>query len=131
MKPDTAPAPAIHDNARGLWFALLAPPSAWAIQEMLGWFFGERTCGQMTPPSVRWVLLGISVLAFLVALAGVGRGWSRWRGRTEARDILDTDARDRIEFMALGGFLISSVFAIAIFWAGLSTAFLVDCGRMR
>jgi hypothetical protein len=131
MKPETAPPPATYDNARGLWFALLAPPSAWALQELLGWFFGERTCGALTPPSVRWIVLAISVVAFLVAVWGMSRGWSRWRGRTSAPDVMDTEARDRIEFMALGGFLVSSVFAIAIFWGGLSSAFLFDCGRMR
>jgi hypothetical protein len=131
MKPATAPASAAHDNARGLWFALLAPPAAWAVQGLLGWFFGERTCGGMTPASVRWTLFAISLLAFLVALAGITRGWSRWRARTTARDVMVTEAADRVEFMALGGFLVSSVFAVAIFWGGLSSAFLFDCGHIR
>lgn len=131
MKHHAAPSPATYDNARGLWYALLAPPAAWAVQGLLGWFFGERTCGAMTPASVRWTVLGISVLAFLVALAGISRGWSRWRARTAAPDVMGSEARDRIEFMALGGFLVSTVFAIAIFWGGLSSAFLFDCGHMR
>jgi hypothetical protein len=131
MTSEAARSSAAYDDANGLWYALLAPPCAWAIQELLGWFFGERTCGSMAPLSVRWVLLAISALALLVALAGMSRGWARWRGRANAADVMDTEARDRIEFMALGGFLVSSIFAIAIVWAGLSTAFLSDCGRMR
>lgn len=131
MKPETVPSTAAYDNAKGLWYALLAPPAAWAGQELLGWFFGERTCGALTPPAVRWIVLAISIAAFGIALAGISRGWSRWRERTAAGDVMDTEARDRIEFMALGGFLVSSIFAIAIVWAGLSTAFLSDCGRMR
>ena len=118
-------------DGKSLWYGIVAPPSAWAIQEWLGWFFGERTCTSMTPPSVRWVLLGITVLAFLVAAVGIMRGWHTWRAQSDVESPMRTAARDRMEFMALGGFLVSTVFALAIGWAGLSTAFLSDCGRIR
>lgn len=116
---------------RGIWYGLLAPPSAWAIQELLGWFFGERTCAQMTPPAVRLVVLAISIVALLIAVSGISTGWTTWTRRTDAAGIVETDARDRVEFMAIGALFVSSVFAIAILWAGLSAAFLSDCGRMR
>jgi hypothetical protein len=108
-----------------VWYALLAPPVAWALQEWLGWYFGQRTCSALAPPSVRWILLGVSVAALAATLAGLARGWGLWR---EARD---PDHRDRVDFLAFGGLLVSGVFTIAIVWAGLSTAFLSDCGLMR
>jgi hypothetical protein len=114
-----------------LWFALLAPPAAWSGQELLGWFFGERTCGSMTPAAVRLTVLGITVAALAVSIAGAARGWRSWRHSSAATDPLATDAEDRVEFMALGGLLVSVVFTIGIAWSGLSSAFLGDCGRMR
>jgi hypothetical protein len=121
----------IPENPKGLWFGLIAAPAAWAVQGLLGWFFGERTCATITPPSVRLIVLLISIAALLVATAGITRGWSAWRRRSDAPSLMDSDARDRVEFMAIGGLLVSSIFAIAIVWAGLSSAFLSECGRMR
>lgn len=105
-------------------FALLAPPAAWAVQEWLGWFFGQRTCTALTPAAVRWVLLAVSLAALAVTLTGVARGWRLWRDN-------DPDHHDRVDFMAFGGLLVSGIFTIAVIWAGLSTAFLSDCGVMR
>ena len=116
---------------RSLWFAIVAPAAAWVVQEWLGWFFGARTCGEMTPLSVRWVVFGISIAMLLVALAAMSLGWRTWRSVSSAAAPTRTDAQDRVEFMALGGFLVSTVFAIAIIWGGLSSAFLFDCGRIR
>jgi hypothetical protein len=123
--------PKPHPGAGGLWYALLAPPAAWAAQELLGWFFGERTCGELAPATVRWIVFGMSVLALAVALVGVSLGWRMWQTRDHTSDPLASEHRDRISFMAFGGFLVSTIFAIAIVWAGLSSAFLSDCGRMR
>jgi hypothetical protein len=105
----------------------VAPPAAWAAQEWLGWYFGQRICQGLTPPAVRWIVFGISVVALVVALVGVSRGWSALHDRAAA----ELDHRERVDFVAFGGFLVSSVFALAIVWAGLSTAFLFDCGWMR
>lgn len=114
----TAPA------SRWTWFALLAPPAAWTFQEWLGWYFGQRTCTTLTPTSVRWILLAVSLAAVAVTLSGVVRGWGVWRHG-------DPDHRDRVAFMTFGGLLVSGIFTIAVIWAGLSTAFLSDCGVMR
>jgi hypothetical protein len=107
------------------WYGLLVPPSAWAVQEWLGWFFGQRSCSTLEPPSVRWILLAVSVAALAAALVGVGRGWRAWEATG------DHDHQDRVDFLAFGGLLVSGVFSIAIVWAGLSTGFLSGCGWMR
>ena len=112
-------------GGKSLWYGLLVPPTAWAVQEWLGWFFGQRNCSTLEPPSVRWILLGVSVAALAAALVGVRRGWQTWS------DTRDRDHNDRVDFMAFGGLLVSGIFSIAIVWAGLSTAFLSDCGSMR
>jgi hypothetical protein len=114
-----------------LWYALLAPPLVWAAQELLGWFFGERICGAMSPGAVRLTVLALGIAALAVCLSAGARGWRTWRGVTAAAGPVQTDATDRVEFMALGGFLVGCVFAIAVVWAALSSAFIADCGRMR
>jgi hypothetical protein len=76
---------------------------------------------------VRWIVFGVSIAALLFALVGVARGWNAWRDNVAA----ESDHRDRVDFVAFGGFLVSGVFSLAIVWAGLSTAFLFDCGWMR
>ena len=111
---------------KGIWYALLVPPTAWAKQEWLGWFFGQRTCSTLEPPAVRWILLAVSVAALVATLVGVGRGWRAWQASDG-----DGAHRDRVDFMAFGGLLVSGIFAIAIVWGGLATAFLSDCGWMR
>ena len=116
-------------EGRSLWFGLLAPPAAWALQEWLGWGFGERTCAELTPALVRWIVLGASVAALAIALLGMNRSWAMWHAA--GRDVADPEHHDRVDFMAFGGFLVSTIFAIAIAWGGLSSAFLSDCGRMR
>jgi hypothetical protein len=114
-----------------LWYPLLAPPAAWSIQELLGWFYGERICGTMSPAAVRWTVLAIGLAALAICISGCARGWRTWRGVTTAGGVLEADAHDRVEFIALGGFLVSTVFSIAVTWAALSSAFLFECGRMR
>ena len=117
----------MNTRSRGsLWYGLAVPPAAWALQEWLGWYFGQRTCSSLEPPAVRWILLGVSVAALAAVLVGVGRGWRAWRATAD-----DNDHQDRVDFMAFGGLLVSGVFAIAIVWGGLATAFVSGCGWMR
>lgn len=117
--------------ATSLWYGLLASPFAWAIQGLLGWFFGERICGTMSPAAVRLTVLALGAAALAVCLSAGASGWRTWRGVTAAAGPMQTDATDRVEFMALGGFLVSTVFAIGVVWAALSSAFIAGCGRMR
>jgi len=117
--------------ARSLWFPLLAPPAAWSVHGLLGWFVGETTCGALTPVAVRLIVAGITVAALLVSVAAVGLGWRSWRAQSHEANPLEAAAHDRLQFMALGGLLVSVMFTIGIGWAGLSAAFLSDCGRMR
>jgi len=118
-------------DTRALWFGLVAAPLAWTTQGLLGWFFGARVCASMTPGSVRVTLGIISLIALAIAIAGIGAGLRNWRRASDAPHPVHAEAWDRVEFMALGGVLVSSAFTLGIFWAGLSSAFLFTCGRVR
>lgn len=113
---------------RTLWFPLWAPPAAWAIQEWLGWYFGQRVCNPMAASSVRWIVLSISIALLIVTVLGIRTSVSGLRAPHRA---IHAAHRDRVDFMAFGGLLVSSIFAIAIVWAALAPVFLGNCGWMR
>jgi hypothetical protein len=114
-----------------LWFPLAAGPAAWTVQGLLGWWAGERICSAMSIGAVRGVTALTTLAALAVAMAGIVTALRTWQRSSPAAHPMHTDARDRVEFMALGGVLVSSAFAIGIVWAGLSSVFLNACGRVR
>jgi hypothetical protein len=118
-------------DRRALWFGLLAAPTAWTIQGLLGWWAGERICGDMSIGGVRGLTAVVSMLALIVALAGVATAWRAWDGTSRAPHAIHAEAWDRVEFMALGGLLVSSAFTLGIIWGALPSLMLSACGRVR
>ena len=105
-------------DRRALWFGLLAAPAAWTIQGLLGWWAGERICGDLSIAGVR-------------GLTALGSMWRAWLTTTSAPHPIHAEAWDRVEFMALGGFLVSSAFTLGIIWGALPSLMLSACGRAR
>ena len=114
-----------------LWFPLTGAPAAWAIQGLLGWWAGERVCSAMSIEAVRGFTVVVTLVALAVAVGGIVMASRMWQRSSSASGAMHTDATSRLEFMALGGVLVSSAFAIGIVWAGLSSVFLNACGRVR
>ncbi len=123
-----------------LWFALWAGPLAWAAQGLLGWWIGGSACANGTPGTSVWhlsigglqVLVGvISVIAILIALAGLVIGYRSYQRSTPQPDLSDIRGRGRVDFMAASGLLVSSIFVIATVWAGLTSVLVNPCGTMR
>ncbi len=114
-----------------LWAGVLLAPAAWIAQGSLGWYFGYEACGGLTIPVARTVLTILSLIALSVAMAGGLIAWSSWGRVVPERHPGDIKGSDRVEYMAAGGVLVSSVFAIAIVWGGLTAAFVNACGGMR
>jgi hypothetical protein len=110
-----------------LWIGLVAAPLAWAVQGLLGWFFGARVCGSMSIGAVRLTVGLVGVAALLVALGGIAVGLENWRVATAG----PRPAADRVEFMSFGGLLVSCVFVVAIGWAALNAVLVNGCGGMR
>jgi hypothetical protein len=116
-----------HVTPSRLWIGLLAAPVAWSVQGLLGWFFGARVCTSMSIGAVRLTVGLIGVAALVVAVGGFTVGLENWR--TASAD--PRPAADRVEFMSLGGLLVSSTFLVAIVWACLNALLLNGCGGMR
>lgn len=118
-------------DRRSLWFGLLAAPLAWTFQGLLGWWAGERICTDLSITGVRILVAIVSLLALIVALAGVAVAFRAWNAASSAPHVVHAEAWDRVEFMALGGLLVSSAFTLGIFWAGLPAVMLSACGHVR
>jgi hypothetical protein len=131
MNGTHGPAAPVLDDAdvspARLWFALAAAPVAWIAEGLFGWFFGARICTAFSIPTVRLLIGGFSLVMLGTAVSGLVIGVRSWRA---AREVPRPPA-DRVEFMAIGGVLVSAAFVVGIFWSGITAAVLDVCGWMR
>jgi hypothetical protein len=114
------------NNARRVWFSLLAPAAAFIVVEIVGWAVGSRACTSMSLASVRMVT-GLAALAgLIVACAGLATGVGSYR-RATSSDV----AGDRGLFLAMGSVFTSASFAVGLIWFALNALFINVCGHMR
>ncbi|MFC4313702.1 hypothetical protein ACFPN2_31805 [Steroidobacter flavus] len=117
--------------ARSIWFAILGAPLAWAAQGLIGWFVSARACaGDLDSGGARVAELVISIVALIVALAGVGIGLRAWRHSADS-SIAAIRAEVRQDFLAAVALIVSVSFSLGIVWAALSAFLLPMCERMR
>jgi len=114
-----------------LWTGVLLAPAAWIAQGALGWYLGYEACTTFGIASARVSLIVLSVSALAIALTGGFIAWTNWGRVTEVRHPGHVQASRRVEFMAAGGVLVSTMFVIGIGWATLSALMLDACGGMR
>jgi hypothetical protein len=114
-----------------LWTGVLLAPAAWITQGSLGWYFGYQACAGLGVAGARTALMVLSLVCLGFALVGGWVAWSSWGLTATERHPLDVKGWDRVEYMAAGGVLISSIFVIGIVWGGLSPVLLNECGGMR
>ncbi len=129
MQPSAAigkvshPAPRRHDVPAWLVAAgLIVAPAAWFLQLNASYLLGTSHCHDapaVVPPDVAYALIvmagfAAAVLALLGLWATV-RVWNLTRdeGPGGGTDAL-TSGHGRTRFLALAGFIVSSIFAIAI-----------------
>jgi hypothetical protein len=138
LAPDTGRAAAVGLPA--LWFGLLAAPIAWSDQLMVDYALIAHACFPDAAPrdvpiyaSATAIVLGVSVLAIIVAAAGVvvaARSYARVGGHHESDRQQFHDApiaEGRARFMALAGVLASSLFLGGIVIHALGIVMLAPC----
>jgi hypothetical protein len=114
-------------TARRLWFPLVAPPLAFGVEGAFGWWAGAAICTSLSIGSARALVGIVSVAMLIVALVGLSMGIRGYRAASAA----SYAAVDRIEFLALGGVLVSTAFIVGLIWFGLNGIFIKGCGGMR
>jgi hypothetical protein len=79
-----------------LWFALLAPPAAWALDQLISYALVKPVCAA----DAHFVLTAVNGAAFLLVVAG---GATAWWCMAKARDGAEDGPRqvDRSYFMAM------------------------------
>ena len=112
---------------RRLWFGLLAAPVAWGIEGLAGWAIGGHVCSGLAIGTARGLVGVISLVMLAVGAAGLLAAWRSWQEVAS----LPHPRGDRVQFMAMGGVLVSVPFLIGIFWFGLNGWLVTGCGSMR
>ncbi len=117
-----------------LWFGVVAAPIAWAVQGLFGWYFGGADCvnGSMAGGgSLQVAETLISIGAAIVAIVGIVHGWRDWGRSGEPTRLEAANGRTRTQYVAAAGALVSSIFLIAIIWAGIGGVIVNACGSAR
>jgi hypothetical protein len=121
-----------------LWFAFTGGAAAWALEGALCVFISSNACdaaGSLTPGGLSGVtvrlLLALVTLALLATALTAGiTAFKDWR-RLVGGDVTlnKAEGRGREEFMSLAGWIVGSLCALGIFWAGLPVILLNICER--
>lgn len=121
-----------------LWFGVVGSAVAWFGLGLADMFITWRACvheeqfgGASSHPGARilYFVAGLSLLA-LTAIAGIMsyRYWHRLSGLTA---LLNAEAYERKEFMALAGLFISFTLGAGIVWLCLPVFIIEMCLRVR
>ena len=126
-RPTSAADTARPPHATRALLGLLAAPTAWIVQGLLGWWLGAGVCAQWSVGSVRTALGVVGITALAIALAGLA-STLRLRRSPAAPGVSDDDTR---EFELFAAAYVSTAFAIAILWATLNALLITGCGVAR
>lgn len=93
-----------------LWLAFLAGPTAWALQLLTNYSLTATACAL----GGKTFLHLVSLVTFLVAVAGAFLAWVWWRKLPEGSTEFGDAEQSRARFMALAGVAICAFFALVI-----------------
>ena len=124
---------------RGLWFGPLAGATAFSLAGFVDWVISSRACfighgslGPILSEGVRWLLVGINLVLFLLALAGLRVSYHYWRRTaqpSEAPEVIKAQAQESAEFVSLVGTFVNTAMALGVVWIGLIFIFISVCTR--
>ena len=125
-------------SPRKLWFGLVTSAIAWVSVGCLDIVVNWRACmhqedyGIAGPHLGARILIGALALAWLAITIAAGvTSYRNWKRLSAQQPILDAQAVERREFMALLGVIISVTLGMGIVWLALPPLFLDICWRAR
>jgi hypothetical protein len=125
VKP-LVPTPA---NSPLMWFAVLGPPLAWAVEFAVGYWATQTQCsvpGRGWHVSVdTWGIVLMAVAFTVTATAGV-TAFRMFRGTREA-ETEGSPPAGRVRFLSMVGMTVAVLFTFIIVMTGLGVVILPDC----
>jgi hypothetical protein len=123
---------------RKLWFGLTATAAAWLTLGFTDILILWRACanpevyGSEGPhPGARIISFVIAAALFVLALtAGVTSYWN-WRALTHQQHLLEANAPDPQEFVALLGIIVSVTLGMGIVWLSIPPLLIQLCERAK
>ncbi|HEX2829171.1 MAG TPA: hypothetical protein VHP37_22675 [Burkholderiales bacterium] len=106
-----------------LWFPIIVPALAALAQQSVNYALVALECRQQE----RLPLHFVAAVALVVTLIGAAIAWGRWReaGMDEPED--RGEQRTRTRFLAIVGFWVSALMALAVAAQWLTSAFVSPC----
>jgi hypothetical protein len=121
-----------------LWFGLLASATAWAALGCIDILITWQVCKDplpfgtgMTHPGAIALFITVAVTLLIVAIISGLLSYRNWRALSSERRLLDADATDPSEFMALLGVIVSVTLGMGIIWLSLPPLIIAVCARGR
>lgn len=123
---------------RKLWFGFATSAGAFTLLGFLDVLVVWRTCtsfghgtGVTGHEDARVLSFCISLALFLLTSTAGLVSYRNWRSLSRSNRLMEAEATDRREFMALLGVFISFTMAMGIFWLSLGPLFIVFCQRAK
>lgn len=123
---------------RRLWFGFMASAGAWVLLGCLDIVITWRACTHQenfgiptAHPAVRIAFGIIAIVLLIVTVAAGYTSYRNWRSLSSRDHVLDAEAVERNEFMALLGVIVSITLGMGIIWLALPPLFLDTCWRAR
>jgi hypothetical protein len=123
----------------GLWFGPLAGAIAFSLAGFIDWVISSRACfighgslGPFSPQGVRWLLVAITIVLLILALAGLRVSYRYWRYAAQgsaAAELVDAEGQEPAEFISIVGTLANTGMALGVIWIGLIFIFTEVCIR--
>ncbi len=113
---------------RALWFALFAPPFAWAASQLVSVATIGRVCRSQQFAPWQWVLvMSIVALAIMVTIASEIVAFRTFKRRTGDASPFAAEGWDRVEFLSQLAFFGGGILLINIVMFGLAPLVIDSC----
>lgn len=121
-----------------LWFGFAGSVFAWIFLGCADIVITWRACMHQadygvppTHPGVRWLIFLVALLLLGITVGAGVVSYRNWRWLSQRRDMLESAAVPRGEFMAVVGVVVSMTLGLGMFWLALTPLFIELCWRAK